>query len=70
MKEPFDKDEKEVMNLLLEAHNKFAKLNRTHDMEILEWCLSFHKLQDLMGSRVLRRDYPETFWCSEGELKS
>lgn len=49
------------MNLLVEAHNNFIELDGTHPMEITEWVGSFHKLQDLLGARVLRRDYPETF---------
>jgi hypothetical protein len=61
MKKPFTEDEKIIMDLLVEAHNKFVELDRTHAMEITEWVSSFHKLQDLLGARVLRRDYPETF---------
>mgnify|MGYP003652144766 CR=1 FL=1 len=61
MREPFTKDEKKVMSLLVEAHNRFIKLESTHAMEVSEWVHSFHKLQDLLGARVLRRDYPATF---------
>ena len=61
MKEPFTKEEKEVMNLLVRAHEKFNNLERNHPMEMQEWVLSFHKLQDLLGWRVLRRDYPKSF---------
>ena len=62
MKEPFTKQEKEIMDLLVEAHNKFMNLQLTHDNELSEWILNFHRLQDLLGARVLRRDYPETFY--------
>jgi len=49
------------MDLLVEAHNNFIELDKTHPMEITEWVSNLHKLQDLLGARVLRRDYPETF---------
>lgn len=61
MKKPFTKEEQEVMNLLLRANDKFNKLERTHPMEVSEWVTSFHHLQDLLGWRVLRRDYPDSF---------
>jgi len=61
MKKPFTDKEKKVMDLLVEAHNKFLELEPTHPTEITEWVSNFHKLQDLLGARVLRRDYPETF---------
>lgn len=60
-KEPFTPEEKEIMSLIVEAHNKFLELERTHPMEMTEWVDSIHRLQDLLGARVLRRDYPETF---------
>jgi hypothetical protein len=59
--EPFTKAEGEIMSLIVEAHNKFSALERTHPMEITEWVDAIHRLQDLLGSRVLRRDYPKTF---------
>lgn len=58
---PFTDKEQKVMDLLVEAHNNFIELNPTHPMEVTEWVSSFHKLQGLLGARVLRRDYPETF---------
>jgi hypothetical protein len=61
MKKPFTDKEQKVMDLLTEAHNNFIELDRTHPMEITEWVSNFHKLQDLLGARVLRRDYPGTF---------
>ena len=61
MKEPFTKKEKEVMDMLVMAHNNFIKLERTHKMEMSEWVSSFHKLQHILGARVLRRDYPNEF---------
>ena len=61
MKKPFTDKEQKVMDLLVEAHNNFIELERTHPMEIMEWVSGLHKLQDLLGARVLRRDYPEIF---------
>ncbi len=61
MKNPFTEKEQKISDLLSEAHNFFIELERTHPMEISEWVSSIHKLQDLLGARVLRRDYPETF---------
>jgi len=61
MKKPFTDKEQKIMDLLVEAHKNFIELDRTHPMEIPEWVRNFHKLQDLLGARVLRRDYPETF---------
>ena len=54
--------EQEVMNLLIEAHNKYYQLEPTHPSDGQEWMLSFHRLQSLLGSRVLRRDYPNMYY--------
>ena len=61
MKKPFTDKEQKIVDLLVEAHNNFIELNRTHPTEMTEWVSSLHKLQDLLGARVLRRDYPKTF---------
>jgi len=61
MKKPFTDKEQKIMDLLVEAHNNFIELERTHLIEMTEWVSNFHKLQDLLGARVLRRDYPKTF---------
>jgi len=60
-KQPFTPDEQEIMDLLVKAHNKFVTLERKHPMEVDEWVRSFHKLQDIMFYRVIKRDYPEYF---------
>ncbi len=62
MSKPFTKQEKEIMDLLVEAHNKFVKMKKTHPNEITDWINSIHRLQDLLGARVLRRDYPNEFY--------
>jgi hypothetical protein len=61
MNKPFTDKEQKIMDLLVEAHNNFIELDITHPMEITEWVSNLHKLQDLLGSRVLRRDYPDVF---------
>jgi len=61
MKKPFTKEEQEVMDSLIEAHNKFIKLKRYHPSEMSEWVLSFHRLQELLSMRILNRDYPDYF---------
>jgi hypothetical protein len=60
-KEPYSPEEKEICDLIVAAHNKFVALERTHVMEITEWVDCVHRMQALLGFRVLRRDYPETF---------
>ncbi len=60
-KEPFTKEESEIMDLLVKAHNKFIKLNRTHPNEIQEWITPFHLCQGILINRVVRRDYPGHF---------
>ncbi len=63
-RKPFTDEEQKVMDLLVEAHNKFIELDSTHPMEVAEWVSNFHRLQDLLGARVLRRDYPNAFTSS------
>jgi len=61
MKKPFTKEEEEVVESIVKAHNLFIKLERTHSMEMQEWVSSIHNLQHLLSARVLRRDYPDVF---------
>ena len=61
MKKPFTKEEKEVMDLLVEAHNKFAKIEQTHPSDINEWVEGIHRCQSILQGRVVRRDYPDVF---------
>lgn len=61
MKKPFTREEKEIMDLIVEAHNKFTELKSTHPSDIIEWIDGMHKLQNVLGGRVLRRDYPNVF---------
>lgn len=68
-KEPFTKQEKEISDLIIKAHNKFIKLKENHPSELNEWLISIHRLQDLLGARVLRRDYPNTFYSIKESYK-
>jgi len=61
MKNPFTKEEKEIMNLILQAHNKFIKIEQTHPSDMPEWVDGIHKCQSIIINRIVRRDYPETF---------
>jgi hypothetical protein len=61
LKEPFTKKEQEIMDLICKVHGRFMKLPVTHESEVEEWVISIHVLQDVLGRRVLRRDYPNYF---------
>lgn len=64
MGKPFKKEEKEVMDLLLEAHNKFVKIKQTHPSDMGEWIEGVHRCQRILQGRVVRRDYPYDFYNS------
>lgn len=57
----FTKEENEVMDLLVKAHNKFVKLKRTHPNEMQDWVIPFHSCQGILMNRIVRRDYPNIF---------
>ena len=65
MKEPFTKEEKEIMDLLEQAYEKFIELERTHPHEMQEYVYAYHQLQNLVCFRILRRDYPDTFFTGK-----
>ena len=59
---PFTEQEREIMDLIIKAHNIFVKLdNRHHVMEMQEWVSGVHQLQSVMSHRVLSRLFPEYF---------
>lgn len=66
-KNPFTIDEQYIVDLIVKAHNAFIKLDVTHLSEKKDWCDAVHRLQDLLGSRVLRRDYPRYFYSIQTE---
>lgn len=53
--------EKEIMSLLVQAHNLYTQLESTHPDDIIDWKNSIHRSQDILSRRILRRDYPNTY---------
>jgi len=58
---PFTEKEQRIMQLIVEAHNEFVKLERGHSMEIQEWVSGVHQLQSILSHRCLRRLFPSHF---------
>ena len=58
---PFSSKERKIMNLILKAHSEFNSLKRQHPNEMVDWVNGVHALQNILGWRVLRRDYPNEF---------
>ncbi len=61
MKKPFTKEESEICDLILDAHNKFCELESTHPDEARQWLDGIQSIQSVLMNRVIRRDYPEHF---------
>lgn len=61
VEKPFTEEEEEVMNLLIEAHRKFSKIEQTHPSDKSNWINGIHSLQDILMTRVTRKDYPNYF---------
>jgi hypothetical protein len=64
MKTPFTREESIVMNLIIESNNKFIQLNNDK-AEVIEWNNAIHMLQDILGRKVLKRDYPDYYYRSK-----
>lgn len=56
-------EELEISELLIDSYNKFLKLTRTHPNEKSKFADNIHKLQYILGMRVLRRNYPN-YWIN------
>lgn len=54
-------EEAKIIDLLSKAHNEYVKLNPTHPDDIKDWKDALHKLQDIVGRRLLRKAYPKTY---------
>ena len=54
-------DEREVMELLKEAWNKFQALDQTHPDHKRDFADGIHKCQEQIIHRVVQRDYPNDF---------
>lgn len=50
--------EQEVMDHLVHAVMKYAKLPLEHPHELDDFLAGIHRLQDMMAIRVARRNYP------------
>ncbi len=61
MKNPFTKEEQEIMDLLVKAQNKFAEMEQMHPDDMIEWVDGMRKCQNVLMLRVVTRDYPEVF---------
>lgn len=48
-------EERQVLTLLVDAHNAFNALPRIHPSEHAEWVHSLHRLQDLIMIRPTMR---------------
>ncbi len=58
---PFSKEEEFTMNHLVSAYEEFSKLEQTNPNDIKDFVFHINALQRILGQRVLRRDYPNTF---------
>ena len=61
MKNPYTKEEKELMDMILDVHNKFCDIKRTHPDEMRDWIDGIHKCQGIIMMRITRRDYTNEF---------
>lgn len=48
-----------VMDALIEAWNAFVKLKVTHPSDTKDFCDGIHKCQQILGMRVLQREFPD-----------
>ncbi len=60
-KQPFTKEEQEIMDLIVAANNKFVNLKYAHPDDPRDWANAIHALQNILIYRVVKRDYPQTF---------
>jgi hypothetical protein len=58
--------EKEIMRLIVDAHNMYCNLEGYHPDDISEWCEKIHDLQRMLMSRVAVRQEPELFYKKQG----
>jgi hypothetical protein len=53
--------EKEVVNLLAQAFNKFVELKEKHPADDQEFCSAIHDAQKTVAMRVARRCNPDVW---------
>lgn len=58
---PFYTIEELTMKHLVSAYEEFSKLDQTNPNDIKDFVFHINALQRILGQRVLRRDYPNTF---------
>lgn len=60
---PFTPEEKEVMDALVVAHNKFCSLQKSglYHKHAYDWATHFHSLQDILIVGATMRQYPDYF---------
>lgn len=61
--DPFSLREKEIWELLGKAAQLFFNLEQTHPSHLKDFADAIHQCQDVLGRRILQRNYPE-YWES------
>lgn len=60
-----NKKEKEILQFLVQAWNKFVELENEHPQDTNEFCTAIHDAQKIIALRVARRVDPETWYSNE-----
>lgn len=59
----------EILEDIVNLHNKYIKLEVQHPADNEEWCKAIHDLQKIIALRFVRYDYPEIFLKKVWQLK-
>jgi len=70
IKQPFTKQEQEIMDSLVDAHNKFVAMEQMHPDDTKEWVDGIHKCQNVLMRRIVARDYPDVFYTQKPKQKN
>ena len=62
----FTMAEKECHDALQLAYKNFLAIPRQHPDEMRDWGDAFHRLQDLLAIRIVRRCYPR-YWPTHSQ---
>jgi len=60
-KNPYEGNEKEIMDLLSKSYNLFIETPQTHPSDMDDFCKAIHLAQGIIMERIVRRDYPNVF---------
>ena len=63
--EPFTIAEEEIMGHLVQAYNKFSKLDKAHPDHMNDFRNALHSMQRILMERALGRLYPNRFTTGE-----